>query len=87
MKYNYDKECLEVFLKNQGQLFDEPVADDLESAQDFLEMCMAVVCDSLKEVREYLDEISDIGGMSLKEIEEASEVFSLSGGRYLVVEG
>lgn len=87
MNYNYDKECLEVFLENQGQLFDEPVADDLESAEEFLEMCMAVVCDSLKEVKEYLEEISDVGGMSLKEIEEASEVFPLSKGRYLVVEG
>ncbi len=87
MTYEYDKEVLEVFLKNQGQLFDKPVAETTEEAEDFLEMCMAVVCDSLKEVREYLSEISDIDGMSTEEIKDASEVFSLSKGRYLVVEG
>ncbi len=87
MTYEYDKEVLEVFLKNQGQLFDQPVAETPEEAADFLEMCMAVVCDSLKEVREYLSEIGDIDGMSLEELKEASEVFSLSNGRYLVVEG
>ena len=33
----YSKECLETFLKNQGQLFDEPVAETLEEADWFLE--------------------------------------------------
>ena len=33
----YDKEVLECFLKNQGQLFDEPVAETLEEADEFLE--------------------------------------------------
>ena len=28
--YEYDEECLQVFLKKQGQLFDEPVAETLE---------------------------------------------------------
>ncbi len=87
MTYEYDKEVLEVFLKKQGQLFDQPVAETPEEAADFLEMCMAVVCDSLKEVKEYLAEVSDINGMSLEELKEASEVFALSKGRYLVVEG
>ena len=27
--YAYDEECLEVFLKKQSQLFDEPVAESL----------------------------------------------------------
>ena len=29
----YSEECLEVFLKKQGQLFDEPVAGSLEEAE------------------------------------------------------
>lgn len=87
MTYEYDDEVLEVFLENQSQLFDETVAETKQEAEDFLDMCMAVVCDNLKEVKEYLSEISDISGMNEAEIKEASEVFALSGGRYLVVEG
>lgn len=87
MTYEYDDEVLEVFLENQSQLFDETVAETKEEAEDFLDMCMAVVCDNIKEVKEYLSEISDISGMNEAEIEEASEVFALSRGRYLVVEG
>lgn len=87
MSYEYDDEVLEVFLENQSQLFDEKVASTKEEAEDFLDMCMAVVCDNLKEVKEYLSEIGDISGMNEVEIKEASEVFELSKGRYLVVEG
>ena len=39
----YSKACVETFLKNQGQLFDEPVAETYEEAEEFLEECMAVV--------------------------------------------
>lgn len=86
--YEYDEECLRVFLKNQAQLFDEPVAETLEEAEAFLEDCMAVVVDSVQEVKEYLDEAGmDVDGMSDEELEEASEVFALSDGRYLIVEG
>lgn len=86
--YEYSEECLKVFLKNQSQLFDEPVAATLEEAEAFLEDCMAVVLDSLKEVKDYLEESgADVEGMSLDEIEDASEVFALPGGQYLVVEG
>ena len=68
--------------------FDEPVAETLEEAEAFLEDCMAVVTDSIKEVREYLEEAgADVSGMTEEELEEASEVFALSGGRYLIVEG
>ena len=35
--YEYDEECLKTFLKKQGQLFDEPVAETLEEAEAFLE--------------------------------------------------
>lgn len=84
----YTKECLEVFLKNQEQLFDEPVAETLEEAEEFLEDCMAVVVNSIKEVRRYFDEEgADIEGMTDEELKEACEVFALSGGKYLIVEG
>ena len=86
--YEYDEECLKVFLKKQLQLFDEPVADNLEEAEAFLEDCMAVVVRSLREVREYFEENgTDISDMSDEELEEASEVFALPSGQYLIVEG
>lgn len=88
MMYEYDEECLKVFLKKQSQLFDEPVAESLEEAEAFLEDCMAVVVDSLKDVKDYFDENGiDITEMSDEELEEASEVFALPSGRYLIVEG
>lgn len=84
----YSKVCVETFLKNQGQLFDEPVAETYEEAVEFLDECMAVVVKSLKEVREYLDESGmDVEGMSKEELLEASEVFALPDGTYLIVEG
>ena len=84
----YSKECLEIFLEKQGQLFDEPVAEDFEEAEEFLEDCMAVVLDSLKDVKKYLDGMgADVEGISLKELEEESEVFKLPDGKYMIVEG
>lgn len=84
----YDEECLVTFLKKQSQLFDEPVAETMEAAEAFLEDCMAVVVDSIDEVREYFEESGvDIDAMSPEELEDASEVFPLSNGRYLIVEG
>ena len=72
--YEYDEECLKTFLKKQGQLFDEPVAETLEEAEAFLEDCMAVIADSLDEVKSYLEEEGmDIDGMSADEIEDATE--------------
>ena len=86
--YEYDEECLKTFLKNQAQLFDEPVAETLEEAEAFLEDCMAAVVETIGEVKEFLEEEGlDVDSMSLEEIEEASEVFPLPGGRYLIVEG
>lgn len=86
--YEYDEECLQTFILNQGQLFDEPVAETLEEAEAFLEDCMASIVDNIGEVREFLDqEGMDVSGMSDGEIEDASEVFALSDGRYLIVEG
>ena len=86
--YEYDEDCLKAFIKNQGQLFDEPVAETLEEAEAFLEDCMAVVVDSIDDVRDFLEEEGvDVEGMSAEELEEASEVFAIPGGRYLIVEG
>lgn len=83
----YDEICITYFLEHQSQLFDEPVAESPEEAEEFLEDCMAAVCRDLKEVKEYLDESgADITGMSDREIREAQEVFELPDGRYLVVE-
>ena len=79
----YNEECLLTFLKNQGRLFDEPVAENLAEAEAFLEDCMAVVVSSIEEVREYFQENgADVEGMSDEELEEASEVFSLQDGSY-----
>ena len=88
MMYEYDEECLKTFLKNQSQLFDEPVAESIEEAEASLEDCMAAVVDNIDEVRDFLDgEGLDVDGMSSEELEEASEVFALPDGRYLIVEG
>ena len=84
----YSKECVETFLKQQGQLFDESVAETYEEAEEFLEDCMAVEVETMKEVRAYFDETgADISGMTDEELEEASEVFALPSGGYLLVEG
>ena len=86
--YEYDEDCLKTFIRKQGQLFDEPVAETLEEAEAFLEDCMAAVVDSIGEVKEFLKEEGvDVEGMSAEELEEASEVFAVPGGRYLIVEG
>lgn len=84
----YSKLCVETFLKNQRQLFDEAVAEDYQEAEEFLEDCMAVVVKSMKEVRAYLDESGmDVNGMTNQELLEASEIFPLEDGTYLIVEG
>ena len=51
----YKKEYLETFLMHQTQLFDEPVAETIEEADEFLDDCMAVVADSLRDVRDYFE--------------------------------
>ena len=84
----FDEECLNVFLENQSQLFEEAVAETLEDAEAFLEDCMAVVVENIDEVKEFLEEEGmDIQGMSDEELEEAAEVFPIPDGRYLIVEG
>ena len=84
----FSEECLITFLRNQEQLFPEPVAETVEEAEAFLEDCMAVVVDTLEEVKEYFEENGmDVDEMSMNELEEASEVFALPTGQYLIVEG
>ncbi|HAE44907.1 MAG TPA: glyoxalase [Lachnospiraceae bacterium] len=82
----FSDECLNTFLDLQDKLFDEPVAETLQEAEDFLEDCMAEVVDSIEDVRDYLEEMGmDTHGMSDEEIEDASEIFPLPSGRYLIV--
>ncbi len=83
----YDEIVLKTFLKKQSRLFEEPVATNMEEAEEFLSDCMAVVCENMDEVREYFEESgADISQMDDDELEEAAEVFTLPDGRYLVVE-
>ena len=84
----YKKEYLETFLANQTQLFDEPVAETIEEADEFLDDCMAVVADSLRDVRDYFEENGmDIAGLTKEELLEQAEVFALPDGKFLIVEG
>lgn len=84
----YTKECIDVFLSRQDQLFDEPVARTEQEAREFLDECMAVVVDSEADVVAYFEEEgADIAGMSEEEICSAQEVFALPSGKYLIVEG
>lgn len=81
-------ECAKVFLRDQKQLFDEPVAYDLEEAKEFLEDCMAVYCKDIKELRKVMDdEGMDVADLSNEEILEQLEVFKLDNGGYFFVEG
>lgn len=83
----YTKEALEVFLRDQSKMYDEPVAETMEEAAEFLEDCMAVEVKNIKEVRRYLDEAgADVSGMSDDELKDACEVFALPSGGFLIVE-
>ena len=81
-------ECAKGCLRDQKQLFDEPVAYDLEEAKEFLEDCMAVYCKDIKELREVMDdEGMDVSDLSNDELLEQLEVFRLDNGGYFFVEG
>ena len=81
-------ECAKVFLRDQKQLFDEPVAYDLEEAKEFLEDCIEVYCKDIKELREVIDyECMDVSDLSNDELLEQLEVFKLDNGGYFFVEG
>ena len=85
---HFETEVLQYFLDNQEQLFDEPVADTLEEADDFLDMVMAEVLEHREDVRDYLDQLGmDVQNMDDQEILSQSEVFRLPDGRFLLVQG
>lgn len=84
----YKKEYLETFLKKQSQLFDEPVAETIEEADEFLDECMAFVAANYKEVKNYFEENgADTADMSKEELLSQAEVFAMPDGKFLIVEG
>ncbi|MDE7331492.1 MAG: glyoxalase [Lachnospiraceae bacterium] len=86
--HEFDDAVLQCFLDNQGQLFPEDVASNLEEAEAFLEECLAVVVDSIEEVWKFFEEEGiDVEDAQGDEILEADEVFDIGDGRYLIVEG
>lgn len=83
----FDDLVLDVFLRDQLQLFPEEVACDREEAAEFLADCFAQVVGSAKEVYEYFEEeVVDMEGADEMGILEADEVFDIGDGRYLIVE-
>ena len=86
--HEFDDAVLQCFLKNQGQLFPENVASNLEQAEAFLEECLAVVVDYIEDVWKFFEEEGiDVENAQGDEILEADEVFDIGDGRYLIVEG
>lgn len=84
---NYDEMVLDCFLERQCQLFPEPVAENREEAEEFLEDCIAVVVENAKEVLAYFEDVgADISGETTESIVEAAEVFAVGDGRFLIVE-
>lgn len=83
----YDDEVLEAFLANQLQLFPEPVAENLEEADEFLEEVCALVAASKQEALAYLADNMDVSDPQLKDLEDIPEVFAVGDGRFLIVEG
>ncbi|MCQ2501544.1 MAG: glyoxalase [Lachnospiraceae bacterium] len=81
----YSEMVVQFFLENQGQLYDEPVAETYEEAEIFLEENFAVVLNSLKECKEYLEDMGiDVVGLSNDELREMDEVFALPNGQFLM---
>jgi hypothetical protein len=84
----FDEKVLQCFLDKQLQLYPEPVAENLEEAENFLEECMAVVVSSAREVWEFFEEEGvDMEDADEDSILEADEVFEVGDGRYLIIEG
>lgn len=86
--YQFDDVVLDVFLRDQLQLFPMEVASSREEADEFLADCYAKLANSPKEVWEYFEEeVIDMEGADALSILEADEVFDIGDGRYLIVEG
>ena len=84
----YDELCINSFLEYQLKLFPQKVAEPKEEADEFLEDYMAVVCKNIGEVKSYFEEEGlDIVGMTKEDLEQMEEVFPISDGRFLIVEG
>jgi len=82
-----DMLCAETFLEKQDKLFDEPVAETVSQAMEFLEDCYAQVFDTVDDIREYWEDNGiDAAGMDDEAIEDALEVFKLPNGKFLLVE-
>lgn len=81
-------ECAKVFLRDQGQLFDEPVVSNVHEAREFLDEVFAQYAKNIKELREIMDEEGmDVSSMSDDELLEQLEVFKLDNGGFFFVEG
>ena len=81
---NYDDRVVQCFLREQGKLFPEPVAETPEEAREFLEDCFAQVVRGKKQVMQYFDEVgADVEG----DVLDAAEVFAIGDARFLIVEG
>ncbi|MDO4490084.1 MAG: glyoxalase [Lachnospiraceae bacterium] len=81
----YSEAVVQYFLENQGQLYDEPVAETYEEAEIFLEENFAVVLNSIKECKEYLEDMGlDVVGLSDDELKDMDEVFTLPNGQFLL---
>ncbi|MBE5922564.1 MAG: glyoxalase [Lachnospiraceae bacterium] len=80
----FQKEHLVYFLEHQDQLFDEPVAETIAEAEEFLEECYAEIFDSADDVVEYLEE-NGMDAYDIDELDSVAEVFKLPRGKYLVV--
>ena len=81
----YDAKTVEVFLRDQLQLFPEEVASTPEEAREFLEDVMAVVVKGRKGVKAYFKETG--ADYMDGDVMEAAEVFDVGDGRFLIVEG
>ena len=69
--------------QNQRQ---EPVADGIEDARDFLNDFCAHVVNSIEEVAEYFSEDYDMDTYTKEDILDMDEVYDIGDGRYLIVE-
>ena len=72
----YKKEYVQTFLEKQGQLFDEPVADDFEEAEAFLEDCMAEVLDYLSLAGNGVSKL--VGDGYVKVVKKAPAMFGVA---------
>ena len=84
---DYDRVCVDTFLKDKLKLFPEKVAETEEEARDFLDDVCALVLRDKKGVIRLMKDEMDVSGMSDDEILQCEEVFPLPDGRYLIVEG